>query len=145
MKLIKTFLAELMNRLPHFITQFIGWYDGLTRSLMKPISFFYLVFFLEKTVFDFLVFCSLLRDAAQILLMKLLLDVLFVKGTLMQIWKTASIFVFILKILCWRFQIKTLFNFWDMRTWNMWKVCLQTFRKNRISLLFKKFTNFTGK
>ena len=30
--LIKTkkFLVELMNQLPHFITQSISWYDGLT-------------------------------------------------------------------------------------------------------------------
>ena len=53
-----------------------------------------------------------------------------VKGILMQIWKSANIFVFIWK--CWRFQIKTPFTFIDMRTWDMWKVCLQTFRNNRI-------------
>ena len=37
-----------------------------------------------------------------------------------------------MKIICWRFHIKTPFTFWDMRTWDMWKVCLQTFRYNRI-------------
>ena len=36
------------------------------------------------------------------------------------------------KIICWRFHIKTPFSFWDMRTRDMWKICLQTFRKNRI-------------
>ena len=36
-----------------------------------------------------------------------------------------------MKIICWRFHIKTPFTFWDMCTWDMWKVCLQTFR-NRI-------------
>ena len=36
-----------------------------------------------------------------------------------------------MKIICWRFRIKTSFPFWDMRTWDMWKVCLQTFRNNR--------------
>ena len=35
-------------------------------------------------------------------------------------------------ICCWRFLIKTPFTFWDMRAWDMWKVCLQTFRNNRI-------------
>ena len=37
-----------------------------------------------------------------------------------------------MKIICWRFHIKTPLSFWDMRTWDMWKVCLQTFRCNRI-------------
>ena len=32
----------------------------------------------------------------------------------------------------WRFHIKFPFTFWDMRTWHMWKVCLQAFRNNRI-------------
>ena len=52
----------------------------------------------------------------------------FLKGTLMQIWGSANIFVFIWKSCC-RFHIKTLFTFWDMGTWEMWKVCFQTFRK----------------
>ena len=30
-----------------------------------------------------------------------------------------------------RFYIKALYTFWDMCKWNMWKLCLQTFR-NRI-------------
>ena len=37
-----------------------------------------------------------------------------------------------MKIICWRFHIRTPFTFWDLCTWNMWKVCLQTFRNNRI-------------
>ena len=32
-----------------------------------------------------------------------------------------------MKIICRRFQIKTPFTFWDKRTWDIWKVCLQTF------------------
>ena len=34
-----------------------------------------------------------------------------------------------MKIICWRFHIKTAFSFWDIRTWY---VCLETFRINRI-------------
>ena len=53
-----------------------------------------------------------------------------------------------MKIVRRRFHIKT-FTFWYMRTWDMWKVCLQTFKINRtcekVSLLFKKFINFTSK
>ena len=37
-----------------------------------------------------------------------------------------------MKIICRRFHIKTPFTFWDMRTWDMWKVCLQTFKTDRI-------------
>ena len=37
-----------------------------------------------------------------------------------------------MKLICWRFHIKTPFTFWDMRTWDMWKVCLQTYRNNQI-------------
>ena len=37
-----------------------------------------------------------------------------------------------MKIICWRFYIKTPFTFSDMRTWVMWKVCLQTWRNNKI-------------
>ena len=37
-----------------------------------------------------------------------------------------------MKIICWRFHMKTSFSFWDMRTWDMWKVCLQTFWNNRM-------------
>ena len=60
------------------------------------------------------------------------------KGTLMQIWKSANIFVFVCwKIICWkiiccRFYIKTPFTLWDMCTWGMWKVCLQTFKSDRL-------------
>ena len=35
-------------------------------------------------------------------------------------------------IICWRFCIKTPFNFSHMCTLDMWKGCLQTFRNNRI-------------
>ena len=49
---MKKNLIELMNRL-----QSIDWYDGLDESI-----FFFLVFFLEKTAFDLLAFCSLQRD-----------------------------------------------------------------------------------
>ena len=49
----------------------------------------------------------------------------------MQIWKSANTFVLIRK-LCWRLHIKMPFSFWDMRTWNMWKVCLQTLCNNKI-------------
>ena len=52
------------------------------------------------------------------------------KGTLMQIWNSANIFVFML--ICWRFHIKTPFTFWVMRTRDMWKFCLQTFKNNRM-------------
>ena len=37
-----------------------------------------------------------------------------------------------MKMICRRFRNKTSFIFWDIRTWDMWKVCLQTFRNNRI-------------
>ena len=46
-----------MNQIPHFITQSIDWYIGL-----DDFVFFFLVFFLEKTAFDLLVFYSLQRD-----------------------------------------------------------------------------------
>ena len=36
-----------------------------------------------------------------------------------------------MKIIWWKFHIKTCFTLWDMCTWGMWKVCLQTFRNNR--------------
>ena len=58
---MKKFLIELMNRILHFITHSIDWYDGLDEFI-----FFVLVFFLEKTAFDLLAFW--------ILLVKLLLD-----------------------------------------------------------------------
>ena len=54
---MKKFLIELMNRIPHFITQSIDWYDGLDESI-----FFFLVFFIEKTAFQLLAFCLLQRD-----------------------------------------------------------------------------------
>ena len=57
---MKKFLVELMNRLPHFITQSIEWYDD--DGLDEPI--FFLIFFPEKTALDLLVFGSLQRDSA---------------------------------------------------------------------------------
>ena len=50
---MKKFLIELMNQLTDVITQSIDWYDGLDESIL-----FFLVFFLEKTAFDLLAFCS---------------------------------------------------------------------------------------
>ena len=52
----------------------------------------------------------------------------YFKGALMQIWKSEYLH---LKIICWRFHIKTTFTFWDMCMCDMWKICLQTFRNNR--------------
>ena len=37
-----------------------------------------------------------------------------------------------IKIICWRIHINTLFTFWDMHRWDMWKVCLKTFRNKLI-------------
>ena len=54
---MKKILIELMNRLRHFITQSIDWYDGLDESI-----FFFLVLQSWKTAFDLLAFCSLQRD-----------------------------------------------------------------------------------
>ena len=53
-----------------------------------------------------------------------------IKGTLMQVWKSAKIF-FTRKSYVENFILKPL-SLFDMRTWGMWKVCLQTFRNNRI-------------
>ena len=39
-----------------------------------------------------------------------------------------------MKITCRKYHIKTRFMFWDMRKWDMRKVCLQTLRNNRIRL-----------
>ena len=52
------------------------------------------------------------------------------KGTLMQIWKSANIFFFKWKYVE-DFTFKIPFTLWDMRTWDMWKVCSQTLRNNR--------------
>ena len=54
------------------------------------------------------------------------------KSTLMQIWKSSDICLR-MNIICWRFQTKTPVMFRDMRRWDMWKVCLQTYRNNRIT------------
>ena len=59
---IKKFLVEFMNRLPHFKTHSIDRYDELTR--VNESVFIFLVFFLEKTAFDLLVFCLLQRGLA---------------------------------------------------------------------------------
>ena len=37
-----------------------------------------------------------------------------------------------MKTICWRFHIEAPFTLSAMRTWDMWKVCLQTFRNNRV-------------
>ena len=54
-----------------------------------------------------------------------------------------------MKIICWRFHIKTPIAFWDMHTWDMWKVGLQTLRNNiayvKIILLFNKFANLKAR
>ena len=65
---------------------------------------------------------------------------IILKGKLMHIWKSASIFIFAqylhlcMKTINQRIHIKTPFTFWNMCTWDMWKVCLQTFINNRIRL-----------
>ena len=41
--------------------------------------------------------------------------------------------------ICRRFHVKTFFTLWDKHTWEMWKVYLQTFRKN---LIRKKLASF---
>ena len=47
-----------------------------------------------------------------------------------------------MKMICQRFHIITLFAFWDILTWDIWNVCLQTYRNNRIcykiAYFFKK-------
>ena len=72
------------------------------------------------------------------------------KSILLQISKSASIFVFMWKKICWRFHILTPFLFSHVRYakslfTNIQKP--QNILKNmsKISLLFKKVTNFTGK
>ena len=52
-----------------------------------------------------------------------------VEGTDM---KVCQYLRFHMEIICWRFHIKTHFTVWDMRTCDMWKFCLKTFRNNRI-------------
>ena len=37
-----------------------------------------------------------------------------------------------MKIICLRFVIRTPFTVRNMWTWDMWEVCLQTFRNKRI-------------
>ena len=69
-----------------------------------------------------------------------------IKGTLIQIWKSVNIFVFTYKIIFRRFHIITPFAFWDIRTWDMRNVRLQKQKnKLKITLIFKKNTNFTVK
>ena len=64
-----------------------------------------------------------------------------VKVTLMQI-ENLSISLSSNKIIRWRFYIKTSFTFWDKPTCDMWKVCLQTFRNNRIFDIYKIIRKF---
>ena len=54
------------------------------------------------------------------------------KGTLNADLKICQYICLDMKIICWRFHIKTPFTCWDMRTWDVSKVCLQTLRNNRI-------------
>ena len=63
------------------------------------------------------------------------------KGTLTQIWKYAYIFIFIWTSICWSFQILHLLLFGICATWDMWNVCLQTIRNNRI---YQKLGYFLG-
>ena len=51
---------------------------------------------------------------------------------LMQIWKSANIFVLILKYFIEDFPWKNLSTLWDMHTWLMWKLSIQTFRNHVI-------------
>ena len=55
-----------------------------------------------------------------------------IHGTLIADLKICQYLPLHMKIICQRFHIKAPFTFWDMRMWDMWKVCLQTFRNNRI-------------
>ena len=50
----------------------------------------------------------------------------------MKIWQYLLLHM---KIICCRYHIKAPFNFWDIRTWDMWKNCLQLFRNNKICKL----------
>ena len=54
--------------------------------------------------------------------------------------KICQYFCHHMKIICWRFHIKTPFIIWDMRTWDVWKVCSQIFRNNRIFLKYWKYS-----
>ena len=54
---MKKFLIELINRIPHFITQSIDWYDGLDVAI-----FFFLASLLEKTAVDLFAVCLSQRD-----------------------------------------------------------------------------------
>ena len=55
------------------------------------------------------------------------------KDTLMQIWKPIYIYLCLhMKIIYRIFCIITTFTFWVIRTQDIWNVCLQTYRNNRI-------------
>ena len=51
-----------------------------------------------------------------------------IKGTLMQIWKSTIIFIVMRKwYVTWKHHL-----LFEMGTWDKWKVCLQTFRNNKV-------------
>ena len=57
----------------------------------------------------------------------------YFEGTLMQIWKSANTFIFTWKWSVKNFTLNKIFYFLRYaRTWDVWKVSLQTFRNNRI-------------
>ena len=59
------------------------------------------------------------------------------KDTLMQIWKSTNVLVFI-----WNTVLKiSRYNTFFQGTWDMWKVCLQTFRNNICSKLIHILRN----
>ena len=51
--------------------------------------------------------------------------------------KICQYFCLHMKIICWRFHIKTCFTLWDIRTWDMGKVYLQTFRTNNLAYFLR--------
>ena len=55
-----------------------------------------------------------------------------IKGILMQIWTSTDIFVSTWKTICRRFHIITAFTFWALHSWDIWNVCLQTYKNNKI-------------
>ena len=87
-----------------------------------------------------------LYDCLSLLLFRRNFSGILIKDTLIQIWKPGNIFVFIRKYVE-DFTLKHPLLF-EIRVRDMWKVCLQKLRNDRmlkISLLFKKFENLTGK
>ena len=57
--------------------------------------------------------------------------------------KTCHYFRLHMKTTSSRFHIKTLFTFWDVCTWDMWKVCLQTLRNNGLCVFNQGFVAAT--